>query len=122
MVPIEESSRTAPLPQEPVWRDIVVIGAGVAGTSAASAFARQGLSVVLIDVHARHPIDFRAEKIGSQQMDYLEAFGLGDAAYRQMTPFDGVWVHRFGRIIEKKTTREYASHYEDIVNALREGL
>lgn len=102
--------------------DIAVIGAGAAGTSAAAAFARQGFSVVLIDVHARHPIDFRAEKIGQRQMDYLTAFGLGEAAYRQMTAFDGVWVHRFGRIVEKKNTREYSSHYQDFVNALRDAL
>jgi 2-polyprenyl-6-methoxyphenol hydroxylase-like FAD-dependent oxidoreductase len=31
-------------------------------------------------------------------------------------------VHRFGRIIEKKNTREYASHYQDFVNALRGAL
>lgn len=102
--------------------DVAVIGAGAAGTSAAAAIAGLGISVALLDVHSRHPADFRAEKIGQVQMDYLAAFGLGDAAYAQMTPFDGVWVHRFNRIIEKKTTREYASHYPDIVNALRDAL
>jgi 2-polyprenyl-6-methoxyphenol hydroxylase-like FAD-dependent oxidoreductase len=102
--------------------NIVVIGAGTAGTSAASALAQQGLSVALIDAHETHQPDFRAEKIGPQQMDYFEAFGLGPAAYAHMTAFDGVWVHRFGRIIEKKPTREYSSEYPDLVNALRRGL
>jgi 2-polyprenyl-6-methoxyphenol hydroxylase-like FAD-dependent oxidoreductase len=102
--------------------DVAVIGAGTAGTCAAAAMSRRGISVALIDIHPRHPADFRAEKIGQAQMDYFEAFGLGEAAYRQMTPFDGVWVHRFNRIVEKKTTREYASHYPDIVNALRGAL
>lgn len=102
--------------------DIAIIGAGAAGTSAAAAFAQQGYAVALIDIHARHPVEFRAEKIGQAQMDYLDSFGLGEAAYAQMTPFDGVWLHRFNRIVEKSTGREYASAYADLVNALRAGL
>ena len=102
--------------------DVAVIGAGVAGTSAASVLSRAGLRTVLIDFRDRHPAEFRAEKIGQRQIDFLEAFGLGNAARAQMTAFDGVWVHRFNRIVEKTDKREYASAYGDLVNALRDAL
>lgn len=102
--------------------DVVVVGAGTAGTSAASAFAHRGYDVALIDVHPQHGIDFRAEKIGQPQMDYLAAFGLGEAASRAVTPFDAVWIHRFGRIVEKRAKSEFGSSYQGFVNALRRGL
>jgi len=103
-------------------RDVIVIGAGAAGTSAASALSRGGYSVALIDFRDRTPPEFRAEKIGQPQVDFFDSFGLGEAARRQLTPFDGVWVHRFGRIVERVTQNEYASPYADLVNALRGAL
>jgi 2-polyprenyl-6-methoxyphenol hydroxylase-like FAD-dependent oxidoreductase len=102
--------------------DVAIIGAGVAGTSAASALSLAGLSVALIDFRDQHPPDFRAEKIGERQVAFFDAFGLGPAARRQLTAFDGVWVHRFGRIVERNAKREYSSPYGDLVNALRKAL
>lgn len=102
--------------------DVAVIGAGIAGTSAASALTLAGLRTVLVDFRERHPAEFRAEKIGQRQIDFFDAFGLGPAAREQMTAFDGVWVQRFGRIVEKEDKREYSSAYGDLVNALRDAL
>lgn len=102
--------------------DVTIIGAGVAGASAASALSRSGFSVALIDFRDSHPPDFRAEKIGERQVGFFDSFGLGEAARRQLTAIDGVWVHRFGRIVEKSEAREYSSPYGDLVNALRDAL
>ena len=78
--------------------------------------------MALIDTRAEFPPAFRAEKIGDVQVDLFGQFGLGAAARSAMTVFDGVWVHRFGRIVERVEKREYAFRYGDLVNALRGGL
>ncbi|MBA8881518.1 FAD-dependent oxidoreductase [Phyllobacterium myrsinacearum] len=102
--------------------DVLIIGGGLAGTCAATALSRKGYDVTLISTHDRHPPDFRAEKIGEDQMVLFERIGLSDAVRTQMTAFDGVWLHRFGRIVERGTKREYGSDYSDLVNALRRAL
>jgi 2-polyprenyl-6-methoxyphenol hydroxylase-like FAD-dependent oxidoreductase len=98
--------------------DLLIIGAGLAGISTATAAARQGFSVTLISALDRHPPDFRGEKLAEAQMATLDRLGLGAAARRQMTAFDGVWTHRSGRIASTSTAREYSSDYADLVNAL----
>lgn len=109
--------------QTPVQEtDVLIIGGGLAGVCAATALSRKGYDVTLVSTHDRHPPDFRAEKIGEDQMILFERLGLGDAVHAQMTAFDGVWLHRFGRIIERGTKREYGSDYSDLVNALRRAL
>lgn len=102
--------------------DVAIIGAGVAGSTAAAALANRGVSVALIASHARHPPEYRAEKIGEQQMAMFDAAGLGPAARAVFTPFDGVWVRRFGQIVSRDDKREYGADYAKIVDALRGGL
>jgi len=102
--------------------DVAVIGAGIAGVAAASGLAKDGFSVALIDYRDRAPQQFRAEKIGPVEVAGFEAVGLGAAARRQLTAFDGVWVHRFGRLVSRSTAPEYSSPYGDLVNALSDGL
>lgn len=107
---------------QPETTDIIIIGGGLAGISAATALTRNGFEVTLISTHDRHPPDFRAEKIAESQMNLFERIGLGDVARAHTTAFDGVWVQRFGRIVERSTTREYSSDYSDLVNTLRRAL
>ncbi|MGO4339971.1 FAD-dependent oxidoreductase [Labrys sp. KB_33_2] len=102
--------------------DIVIIGAGLAGVSAATALARRGYDTTLIRARDHHPPDFRAEKLGESQMELLRKVGLEAAASAQMTAFDGVWLYRFGRRVEQGGEREYGSDYADLVNALRSAL
>lgn len=102
--------------------DVMIVGAGVAGVAAAASLAMQGFDVVLIAAHDRHPPEFRAEKAGEAQMRLFDRLGLGGAARSAMTAFDGVWLHRFGRIVERTTAREYGGDYGGLVNALRRAL
>lgn len=102
--------------------DLIVIGAGLAGISAATAAVRQGLAVTLISAHDRHPPDFRGEKLGTEQMAAFDRMGLGDAARAQMTAFDGCWTYRRGRLVGRNTIREYSSDYSGLVNALAAAL
>ncbi|TXN23135.1 FAD-dependent monooxygenase [Methylobacterium sp. WL9] len=102
--------------------DVAVLGAGIAGIAAASALARQGRRVALIAQHDRHPPEFRAEKLGEPQMRLLDRMGLGDVARKATTPFDGVWLHRFGRIVDRNAKREYGCDYARLIDALRGAL
>ncbi|KXF79190.1 hypothetical protein ATN84_05545 [Paramesorhizobium deserti] len=102
--------------------DILIIGGGLAGVSAATALSRRGFDVVLISAHDRHPPDFRAEKLGEAQMRLFERIGLDHAVRAYMTAFDGVWHRRFGRIMERGSKREYGGDYSGLVNALRGAL
>lgn len=102
--------------------DVAILGAGIAGTAAAAALTRQGISVALIARHERHPPEFRAEKMGGAQMRLLDGFGLGAAARAEATAFDGVWLHRFGRIADRTSEREYGVDYARLIDALRQAL
>ena len=102
--------------------DLIVIGAGLAGISAATAAVRRGLGVTLISAHDRHPNDFRGEKLGEQQMAAFDRMGLGDAARAQMTVIDGVLSYRYGRLVGRSPEREYSSDYAGLVNALGAAL
>ena len=105
-----------------VAADVAILGAGAAGATAASALAGRGVSVVLIANNPRHPPEFRAEKIGEQQVSRFDGAGLGPAARAVLTTFDGVWLRRFGREVERGTEREYGGDYAMLVDALRAGL
>ena len=102
--------------------DVIVIGAGLAGTSATRTLAAAGYDVALIDTHAVYPPDFRAEKLGAPQMTLFETLGLGDVARRVTTPVDEIWVSRFGRLVSRHAVREYGVHYTALVNDLRGAL
>lgn len=102
--------------------DVAIVGAGVAGVAAAAGLVKDGRSVALIDYRDRVPPQFRAEKIGPVEVLGLESVGLGVAARRQLTMFEGVWVHRFGRLVSRSSSPEYSSPYADLVNALSDGL
>ncbi|GGE10616.1 monooxygenase FAD-binding protein [Aureimonas endophytica] len=102
--------------------EIAIIGAGMAGTSAALALARLGHGVALIDTHAAYPPDFRAEKLGDPQVALLQRLGLDAAARSVLTPMDDILVYRFGRPVRRERRREYGFAYADLVNALRAEL
>ncbi|WP_246694894.1 NAD(P)/FAD-dependent oxidoreductase [Methylobacterium sp. WL6] len=102
--------------------DVVVIGAGLAGTCLAGRLARDGRSVALIDTHTVHPHDFRAEKYGSAQMSLFESLGFGAAARGCTTRTDTVRVVRFGSLAHWERNTEYGAAYPDLINALRADL
>lgn len=102
--------------------DIVIIGAGIAGTTAAASLARQGFDCALISMHEHFPPDFRAEKIGEAQMQVLDRCGLGEVARAASVRFEGAWLHRFGYLAERGTDIEYACDYADLMNTIRAAL
>lgn len=58
--------------------DVVIVGAGLAGASAATVLARKGVRVMLIDSRQTYPACFKAEKIEPDQAELFRKFGLID--------------------------------------------
>ena len=77
--------------------DVIVVGAGPAGTLAARALARRGLRLLLVD-EATYP---RAKAcggcLGAAAMDVLERAGLGSLTKRLGAPTTGSLRWHYGR-------------------------
>lgn len=102
--------------------DVVVIGAGLAGTSASLALALAGRKVALVDPHAVYPSEFRAEKLDTGHMAVFAELGLGPAVEAVLTPMDDAWIYRFGKLFARERQREYGFAYDGLVNGLRAAL
>jgi len=99
--------------------EIVIAGAGLAGSIAATMLGRAGYHVVLVDPRPEYRPEFRCEKIDGRQMLVLEKTGLADAV-RAVATLDGMsWVARKGRVLEKRKGDQWGAHYETMVNAVR---
>src|SRR6187399_342166 len=62
------------------YTDIAIIGAGLAGSTAAAMLGRVGIATVLIDPHRTYPFDFRVEKIsGDDQLGRFYQTGIADS-------------------------------------------
>ena len=66
--------------------DIVIAGAGLAGSTAAAMLSRAGYDVLLVDPHTTYPPDFRCEKLDRSQIEILKKTGLADVVLKVATP------------------------------------
>lgn len=112
----------AALPREPAPYDVLVVGAGIAGLSLAAAAARDGRSVLLVAARDTHPREFRAEKFSASEMEILDRLGLGARARAVCTPLHTVIEGRWGRLIKRVASQEFAFHYPELVDAVRAAL
>ncbi len=99
--------------------EIAIVGGGMAGSLLAALLARAGHRVVLCDLHETYPPDFRAEKLSPPQIASLEALGFGEALHRAATPVGELAIARFGRIVQRRPSRELAIDYPDLVACAR---
>src|SRR6195952_1611857 len=65
-------------------RNVVIIGAGLAGSVAAILLGRQGYHTTIIDRYERYPDDFRAEQLVGGQVTTLHRMGILDAITRDL--------------------------------------
>src|SRR5690349_13814633 len=100
-------------------RDIVIIGGGLAGSTAAAMLGRTGATVALIDPHKIYPPDFRCEKLDVSQVELLCKTGLADPIFAATTFDDEISVARFGRLVETRSVCHYGFLYDNIVNTMR---
>ncbi len=102
--------------------DIVIVGGGLAGSSAAVMLGRADHEVVLVDPHQVYRPDFRCEKLDPSQMQLLRRMGLAGLVLPFATCSRELWVTRFGRLIDKLPVEQYGIAYQDLVNAVRAGI
>jgi 2-polyprenyl-6-methoxyphenol hydroxylase-like FAD-dependent oxidoreductase len=102
------------------YTDIVIIGGGLAGSTAAAMLGRAGVSAVLVDPHPVYPRDFRVEKLsGGEQIERLRKTGLLDAVLRKATVADENWIARFGHLLDKAPRQQIGILYDTLVNTIR---
>jgi 2-polyprenyl-6-methoxyphenol hydroxylase-like FAD-dependent oxidoreductase len=99
--------------------EIIIVGAGVAGSALAAVLGQQGRRVILIDPHAVCPPQFRAEKIERDQVALLRKFGLLERLLPNAGLVSQVQGSFDGRIFKTGPIEQYGLHYEEIVNGLR---
>jgi 2-polyprenyl-6-methoxyphenol hydroxylase-like FAD-dependent oxidoreductase len=101
---------------------IVVVGAGLAGTTAAAVLGQQGWRVTLIDPKSPFPHVFKAEKIEPDQAQLLRKFGLLEHLLAHAGRNREIQGYFNGRLFSVKPTEQYGIYYGDMVNALRAHL
>jgi 2-polyprenyl-6-methoxyphenol hydroxylase-like FAD-dependent oxidoreductase len=99
--------------------DVIIIGAGVSGSLAATILGRAGHRVTLVDRYAVYPADFRAEHLDGAQIDQFQRLGLlGDltaGVYRGETVACG----RRGKLFDIHRTINFGLRYEQLVKSAR---
>ncbi len=99
--------------------DIVIVGAGLAGSAAAAMLGRTDHAVEMVDPHRIYPPDFRCEKLDPTQFRLLRRIGLAGAVSPVATRCDELWVARFGRLVDRMPLALHGILYQDLVNAVR---
>ena len=99
--------------------DVVIVGAGLAGSAAAIQLRRQGLRVTLVDPNPVFPRLFRAEKIEPDQSELLAKLGLLDVV-RERTRLITEIVRAKGGVVRfRRPVEQLGISYQDIVNQVR---
>lgn len=102
--------------------DVAIVGAGLAGSIAATMLARAGHSVVIVDPAKVYPDDFRVEKFDGEQFATLKKIGLSDVVLANTTHDRSVWVTRLGHLAEKRPSDQLGFDYGALVNKLRDEI
>lgn len=99
-----------------------MIGAGIAGTTAASVLAQQGRDVLLLDARSECPPVFKAEKVEHDELRLLQNFGLLQPLLAQSGRSGEVYVACGNRVFKRKPMEQIGISYADLVNTLRDNL
>ncbi len=102
--------------------DVVIVGGGFAGSSAALALSRQGASVCLIDLQGAPRHAFRAEKFSADQLPLLDTLGLLDPFLRVTSVAHQAVNIRGTNVVDISTVQDHGLMYDDMVRTLRAQL
>src|ERR1700676_3370377 len=100
--------------------EIIVVGAGLAGVTAAAVLGQQGRRVVLVDPRPSCLPIFRGEKLEPNQAEMLDKLGLLEHLLPQTRRIREVWGGYNGRCFKIFPLKQYSMYYSDMVNVLRE--
>jgi 2-polyprenyl-6-methoxyphenol hydroxylase-like FAD-dependent oxidoreductase len=99
--------------------DVIVIGAGLAGASAAAVLGRDGCRAVLIDPKRHSAPAFKAEKIEPHQADAFRRLRLMAGILPDAASISTISEAHNGRVLRVVPTEQYGIAYQDMVNAVR---
>lgn len=99
--------------------DIVIAGAGLAGSTTAAMLTRKGYDVVVADPPTVYPPDLRCEKLEQNKIDIIQKTGLADAVFPHTTLDRSLWVARAGHVLEKRDSVQWGILYDRHVNTIR---
>lgn len=102
--------------------DVAIVGGGLGGSVLANVLGRAGISAAVVDLHAAHPPEFKAEKLAGDQIGMLRRLGLLDCLAAKATPIDETISARRSRAIDRLRRTEYGIAYQDMVGAVRAHL
>jgi 2-polyprenyl-6-methoxyphenol hydroxylase-like FAD-dependent oxidoreductase len=102
--------------------DIAIIGAGLAGSVAATVLGRAGISVTMIDQVTIPLPRFRAEQLVGEQVDLLAHLGVLEQIVDGVEPVDHAVVMRRGRIVGGENGRHYGLPYHELVQRARSAV
>ncbi len=100
--------------------DIVIIGAGLAGSLAALILARRSMRVTVIDRHKVYPPEFRCEKLSPAQIELMRNMGVLGCLSDVTQTFNRILVVRGGKSVSVQRQEERGLTYSDMVNKFRE--
>lgn len=106
----------------PAQVDVAIVGAGMAGTTLAMLLGQAGRKVALIDPHRVHHEEFRAEKIGMDQMLLFEKLGLDATLKSLVTSTTDTHIFRLGQFFAHEKKAEFTFSYGALINGLRDAL
>jgi 2-polyprenyl-6-methoxyphenol hydroxylase-like FAD-dependent oxidoreductase len=101
------------------FADIIIIGAGLAGASAATLLGAQGRRVLLIDTATVFSRCFKAEKIEPDQANLFRKFDLLEACLPWTGRISTILGAMNGRVFQRLPVEQYGIYYHDMVNAIR---
>jgi 2-polyprenyl-6-methoxyphenol hydroxylase-like FAD-dependent oxidoreductase len=101
---------------------IIVIGAGLAGATAAAVLGQQGRRVILLDPRPSCPPVFKAEKIEPDQAQLFRQLGLLEHLLPQAARVREIRSYYNGRLFGITPVEQYGMYYSDMVNAMRAHL
>jgi 2-polyprenyl-6-methoxyphenol hydroxylase-like FAD-dependent oxidoreductase len=99
--------------------EIIVVGAGLAGSTLAAVLGQLGRRVILVDSRSACPPVFKAEKIDVRQVQLLRKFGLLERLLEHSFRWNEVRLGYDGHIFKTIRVEQYGINYADMVNALR---
>jgi 2-polyprenyl-6-methoxyphenol hydroxylase-like FAD-dependent oxidoreductase len=118
-----EISRTSNAPGRHARRvDVAIVGGGLSGSVLATVLGRAGIRVAVVDLHAVHPPEFKAEKLAGDQIELLARLRLLDRLTANATPVHETLCVRHGKPIDRHRKTEYGLLYQDMVAAARAQL
>jgi 2-polyprenyl-6-methoxyphenol hydroxylase-like FAD-dependent oxidoreductase len=103
-------------------RNVVIIGAGLAGSVAAILLGRQGYHTTIIDRYERYPDDFRAEQLVGGQVTTLHRMGILDAITRDLPCVPTARSYQKNRLEAESINPHYGLSYQTMIARVRDAI